>query len=692
MEKCTLCDYSSTDYVTAKSVVASYYGTVDGKPHTVTVSDLSDRGVSTKIRYGNSADSCTLTSAPNYTDEGQYTVYYEITYTYNNTDMTENGVAYVWLHDETAEDNTCDCGCGEENCGCLDKNCSGSCCGNSCKDNHHFVQIDSIKAGCLTLGYNRYLCTNCGKIEKRDYVNAIDHTWQQIVVREASCELGGSTLHLCSGCGSSFVADYTEPMGHSWDEGSYVTNATCTGDGVMEYRCVRCGYHKLEGDLANGHIPGKAASCTENQVCEVCGAILAVATGHSESDWIVDKEPTLRSEGSRHKECKTCGEILQTESIERLKKYPIFPDSDKYTTQTITHKAYVEGYPDGSFQPNGNVTRAEAAAMLARLLAEDKGDSIWGRMKFRDVASGSWYADYINYLAGYGIAVGCGNYGAEAEQYAFFRIPKVLIKEECFKGISTDAKLLYGLLLDRMSLSVKNGWLDEENRVYIYFTLDEVVEQMGCSKGTAVKLFAALDSVRGVGLIERVKQGQGKPARIYVRRFCGVADEKNPDLQNAEVLNDKNCQSRVAENESQDLQNLVANNTEYIKTEWNNNLSIPNEIDGLRKTIRENISYEILAKKIPKGDMDEMVELVVEVMLAQGETVRIGGRLVLAALARERLSRLNAEHICYVWDCLESSKSEIRNIKAYMQESLFNAPVTMESFYRAMVNWDFSSN
>lgn len=294
------------------------------------------------------------------------------------------------------------------------------------------------------------------------------------------------------------------------------------------------------------------------------------------------------------------------------------------------------------------------------------------------------------------------HYGAEAEQYAFFRIPKVLIKEACFKGISTDAKLLYGLLLDRMSLSVKNGWLDEQNRVYIYFTLDEVVEQLGCSKGTAVKLFAALDSERGVGLIERVKQGQGKPARIYVRRFCGVADEQdsepsgeNPDLQNVEVWKSKNWQSRVAENESQELQNLVANNTEYIKTEWNNNLSIQNgidEIEDMRQKIRENISYEILAKKIPKGDLDEMVELVVEVMLVQGETVRIGGREVLAALARQRLSRLNAEHICYVWDCLESTKCEIRNIKAYLLETLFNAPVTMESFYRAKVNWDFGSN
>jgi hypothetical protein len=94
------------------------------------------------IRYGNSANSCTMTSAPNYTEEGQYTVYYEITYTYKNTNMTENGVAYVWLRDETIStdsngNSTCTCGCKDPNCGCQDKNCGGNCCTDKgCGDNH----------------------------------------------------------------------------------------------------------------------------------------------------------------------------------------------------------------------------------------------------------------------------------------------------------------------------------------------------------------------------------------------------------------------------------------------------------------------------------------------------------------------------------------------------------------------------
>ena len=129
VEKCSLCDYASYDYTAAKAVIADYYGVVDGQPHTITVSDLSEAGVRTSIRYGNSAESCTMTSAPNYTEEGQYTVYYEITYTYQNVSMTENGVANVWLRDtQTSEDGKCTCGCDDPNCGCQNKHCNGNCC------------------------------------------------------------------------------------------------------------------------------------------------------------------------------------------------------------------------------------------------------------------------------------------------------------------------------------------------------------------------------------------------------------------------------------------------------------------------------------------------------------------------------------------------------------------------------------
>ena len=433
VEKCRLCDYTCYDYTAAKAVVASYYGVADGQPHTISVTDMSESGVRTAIRYGNSADSCTMTTAPNYTDEGQYTVYYEITYTCDGVDMTENGVAYVWLRDDTTDENgNCGCGCSTPNCGCQNKHCNGNCCADKgCGENHKYILLDSTKAGCTTLGYDRYLCTECGKIEKRDYVDSLGHAWQGIVIRDATCETdgkllelcsrcgqmkqtatpkgehsyevytvaatctspgytvrecsvcgdrhieditvalphnyeshviaatcenGGKTIHRCDGCGSSFVTDYTDALGHSWDKGTLVTNATCTGEGVMEYRCTRCGYHRIEGNEAAGHVPGDAATCTQPQLCTKCGAVLKNAlghdyksevtaptctemgyttntctrcgdsnktdytepAGHKPGDWIIDKEPTTDTAGSKHKECTVCGEKLETQPIEKI--------------------------------------------------------------------------------------------------------------------------------------------------------------------------------------------------------------------------------------------------------------------------------------------------------------------------------------------------------------------------------------
>lgn len=112
-------------------------------------------------------------------------------------------------------------------------------------------------------------------------------------------------------------------------------------------------------------------------------------------------------------------------------------------------------------------------------------------------------------------------YGVESEQYSFYRIPKLLFTDSRFSSISTDAKLLYGILLDRMSLSMKNGWHDDQGRVYIIFTLDDVAETLGYKTEKAIKLFNELDTKKGVGLIERVRQGQGRASLIYVKNFAG---------------------------------------------------------------------------------------------------------------------------------------------------------------------------
>ena len=114
--------------------------------------------------------------------------------------------------------------------------------------------------------------------------------------------------------------------------------------------------------------------------------------------------------------------------------------------------------------------------------------------------------------------------GMEAEQYSFYRVPKVLFTEPCFKALSCEAKVLYGLMLDRMSLSIKNRWLDSEDRVYIIFTVEEIAELMNCGTQKAVKLVKELDSSNGIGLIEKKRLGLGKPNVIYVKNYICLFD------------------------------------------------------------------------------------------------------------------------------------------------------------------------
>ena len=110
-------------------------------------------------------------------------------------------------------------------------------------------------------------------------------------------------------------------------------------------------------------------------------------------------------------------------------------------------------------------------------------------------------------------------YGKEADQYTFYKIPKMLFTDERYKKVSVEAKVLYGLMLDRMSLSLKNQWLDREGRAYIYFSLEDIMEALGCSNKKAITIMKELDVEAGIGLIEKKRQGQGKPTTIYVKQF-----------------------------------------------------------------------------------------------------------------------------------------------------------------------------
>ena len=120
-------------------------------------------------------------------------------------------------------------------------------------------------------------------------------------------------------------------------------------------------------------------------------------------------------------------------------------------------------------------------------------------------------------------------YGGQADLFSFYRLPKALFVDTRFRGISADSKILYGLLLDQMGLSVKNGWTDDTGRVYIIFTTEEIMEALYCADNKATKLMKELESC---GLIERKRRGLGKPSLIYVKNF--ISESSEPRIQNRE--------------------------------------------------------------------------------------------------------------------------------------------------------------
>ena len=198
--------------------------------------------------------------------------------------------------------------------------------------------------------------------------------------------------------------------------------------------------------------------------------------------------------------------------------------------------------------------------------------------------------------------------GMEAEQYSFYRVPKVLFTAECFKSLSCDAKVLYGLMLDRMSLSIKNRWFYEEDRVYIIFTVEEIAELLNCGTQKAVKLMKELDDNQGIGLIEKKRLGLGKPNVIYVKNFIlkekcspeqrGKAPENlgntqnsenhnsrivkttNQELPESQFKNDENHTSRIVEITTQEVPNSQSNNTDINNTDFNE--TDFNEIDSIQ--------------------------------------------------------------------------------------------------------------
>lgn len=285
-------------------------------------------------------------------------------------------------------------------------------------------------------------------------------------------------------------------------------------------------------------------------------------------------------------------------------------------------------------------------------------------------------------------------YGQQSEQFSFYRIPKILFSQDKFWNVSTDAKLLYGILLDRMNLSARNGWLDEAGRVYIIFTIEEIKESLGCAEKKAVKLLDELE--KKAELIERKRQGLGKPNLIYVKNFITESVER-------QFLNCQNDNSATFQNTIQDLSKAQGNNTDIKNTDLSDTNSIfPSENCGKEngneeyqqyyQYFYEQLGMEYLQKDYPYDvdRLENILELVVETVCSKRQIIRIGGDDRPIEVVKSRFMKLDSEHIRYVLDCFKENTTKIRNIRQYILASLYNAPTTIGSYFDALVRHDMA--
>ena len=280
-------------------------------------------------------------------------------------------------------------------------------------------------------------------------------------------------------------------------------------------------------------------------------------------------------------------------------------------------------------------------------------------------------------------------YGQAGELFSFYRIPKALFQEPRFQSLSTDAKTLYGILLDRMSLSVKNGWLDEQGRVYIICTVREVQESLCCAEHKAVKLFRELEKF---GLIERKRRGLGKPSLVYVKNFSAESSKS--------IFQDRDFHdSGGFKNASQDPSKSRCNKTKENDTEMSETDPFYSEdAEGMSKRTQleeyfsQSLEIDLLLRLYPDDEdtIYQIVDLLVDTCATNRKLLRIAGDDKPAEVVRSRFMKLNADHICFVLKRLAENSSPIRNMKQYLLASLYNAPTTMQLSYQNQTNHDLA--
>ena len=283
--------------------------------------------------------------------------------------------------------------------------------------------------------------------------------------------------------------------------------------------------------------------------------------------------------------------------------------------------------------------------------------------------------------------------GQESDMLSFYRIPKLLFTNDYFKQLCVEAKVLYGLMLDRMTLSLKNKWFDAENRAYIYFSQQDAMEMLNCKENKIGALFKDLEQFQ---LIERKKQGQGKPTIIYLKNFV---QEENI-CQTFEKPISKEDENKSNNDKVSDMGKTNANYNNINNTDLNKNhidqidQTLNAEYYAYAERIRENLELSLMKIRYPHDAevIDGIYDLIIETVINKNDIIWISKNKYPGELVRSKFLKLNSSHIEYVLECMKQSTTRIRNIKSYLLSALFNAPTTIGSYYQAEVNYDMKVN
>ena len=317
-------------------------------------------------------------------------------------------------------------------------------------------------------------------------------------------------------------------------------------------------------------------------------------------------------------------------------------------------------------------------------------------------------------------------YGNETDEVLFYRVPKVFFTSPKLRELSDGAKLLYSLMLDRVGLSVKNGWFDDKGRAFIKFTIEDVTSIMNCGKGKAVKMIDELDSEKGCGLIDHIKLGQGRAAVIFVKRIISEdSDEtftypkkKKENLisklfSKSEYIYEENQNSNieihtdsVPQTEIQPVQKAECNKNNINNNYMNNNSSLSistvtenrkggEEEEDIKarysKTVsdvKEQIDYDFLIATHDKKIIDNIVSVMTDVMLVNTKSYSICGIEVSAELVKMRFRELTNYAVEVFMLLFERTKRKIHTMDKYLLSSLYNISKTADIALDNMVKSD----